>query len=443
MSVSWRQQLHERLEALEPLKTSGKVTKVVGLLVEGWLADSRVGAMCRITSPDARTQVPAEVVGFRSDSALLMPLDQLQGIAPGSSIECLGLQAEAELSPQLRGRVLDGLGRPLDGRPLPPSRVRRPIYAPAPGPLERPVPRKPLYLGVRAIDVCVTLAEGQRLGIVAGTGLGKSVLCGQIARFSQADVNVIALIGERGREVSAFIEQNLGQQGLERSVVVAVTGDRSPVERTRGAFLATAIAEYFMEQGLRVMLIMDSLTRVAMAQREIGLAVGEPPTTKGYPPSVLAILPRLVERAGLRAAKGSITALYTVLAEGNDLDDPVVDAARSVLDGHVVLSRELAARGQWPAVDILGSISRLMNDVVDERHRRLAEQLRALLADYQEIKELVQVGAYQRGNNARGDRALALIDRVWDFLKQSEDEFSSLPDSLDRLEALLMGKEQA
>ncbi|RLB57461.1 MAG: EscN/YscN/HrcN family type III secretion system ATPase [Deltaproteobacteria bacterium] len=429
--------LRRRLEQVDPVHLTGKVSKVVGLLVEGWLPDARVGAMCRIEPPDGQEPVAAEVVGFRREAALLMPLGPMQGVAPGSSISSQGLEARVGVGPGLQGRVVDGLGRPLDGMPPAPALEQRSIYNPAPNPLGRRPPRRPLSLGIKVIDTCLTCAEGQRMGIVAGTGLGKSVLCGIIGRHSQADVNVIALIGERGREVRQFLDRDLGQEGLARSVVVAVTGDRSPVERTRAAFLATTIAEYFRDQGRSVLLIMDSLTRVAMAQREVGLAVGEPPTSKGYPPSVLALLPRLVERAGTAAGRGSITALYTVLAEQDDMEDPVVDAARAVLDGHIVLSRQLASRGHWPAIDILASVSRLMNDVVDDEHRRLAAQVRSLIADYEEAKDLVHVGAYQRGSNPRIDRALEVIEELMAFTRQSDKEFYSLEESLQQLRTLL------
>lgn len=429
--------LRSRLQPAELLRVTGKVSKVVGLLVEGWLPGARVGAMCHIEPPDGRARVSAEVVGFRQEAVLLMPLGPMRGVAPGSTITSLGEQAQVGLSPQLRGRVIDGLGRPLDGLPAPSASERRSIYAAAPNPLSRRLPVRALSLGVKAIDTCLTCAEGQRLGIVAGTGLGKSVLCGIIGRHSSADVNVIALIGERGREVRQFLERDLGPEGLQRSVVVAVTGDRSPVERTRAAFLATTIAEYFRDRGQSVLLIMDSLTRVAMAQREVGLAIGEPPTTKGYPPSVLALLPRLVERAGPGDGAGSITALYTVLAEQDDLEDPVVDSARAVLDGHIVLSRSLAARGHWPAIDILASVSRLMNDVVDERQRHLASQVRSIIADYEDAKDLVHVGAYQRGSNPRIDRALEVIEDLMNFLRQREDEFVPMNQALEQLGGIL------
>ncbi len=429
--------LRSALDAIDPIRVAGKVTKVVGLMVEGWVPDARLGAMCSIRPEGDSLSVPAEVVGFRADTALLMPLGDMQGVAPGSSILPAKRQPTIDLGEGLLGRVIDGLGHPMDGKPPPLSNDKRTIYGSPPNPLLRQLISRPLSLGIKAIDAFVTCGEGQRLAIVAGSGVGKSVLMGMICRGSQADVNVVALIGERGREVRQFLERDLGPDGLARSVVVVATGDRSPVERTRGAFVATAIAEYFRDCGYKVLLTMDSLTRVAMAQREVGLAVGEPPTTKGYPPSVLGLLSRLVERAGPGVGKGSLTAIYTVLAESDDLDDPIVDAARAALDGHVVLSRQLASRGQYPAVDVLGSVSRLMNEIVDPVHLQMANELRSVLADYEEAKDLVHVGAYKQGSNKRFDRALSRIDALRDFLRQSAGELVSMDDALRQMRAVL------
>ncbi len=436
--------LNSALSVADPIQVAGKVTKVVGLMVEGWVPEARLGAMCFIRPEGDGSVVPAEVVGFRADTALLMPLGDVQGVAPGSSILPAKQQPTIDLGEGLLGRVIDGLGRPLDGLPPPLSDDKRTIYGSPPNPLLRQLISRPLSLGIKAIDAFVTCGEGQRLAIVAGSGVGKSVLMGMVCRGSQADVNVVALIGERGREVRQFLDRDLGKDGLSRSVVVVATGDRSPVERTRGAFVATAIAEYFRDRGLKVLLTMDSLTRVAMAQREVGLAVGEPPTTKGYPPSVLGLLSRLVERAGPGTGKGSLTAIYTVLAESDDLDDPIVDAARAALDGHVVLSRELASRGQYPAVDVLGSVSRLMNEVVDPVHLKMANELRSILADYEEAKDLVHVGAYKRGSNPRFDKALSRIDALREFLRQNARELVSLDETLRQMRAVLnepIGKE--
>lgn len=429
--------MKESIELAEPLQLAGKVSKVVGLLVEGWVPHARVGAVCNIHPDNSPRVVAAEVVGFRGEIALMMPLGDMQGVAPGSSIMPARDDAMVPVGACWLGRVIDGLGRPLDGKPPPIAEAQRPIYASPPNPLLRQLISRPISLGIKAIDACLTCGEGQRLGIVAGTGVGKSVLMGMICRNARADVNVIALIGERGREVRQFLEHDLGPEGLSRSVVVAATGDRSPVERTRGAFLATTLAEHFRDTGRKTLLTMDSLTRFAMAQREVGLAVGEPPTSKGYPPSVLTQLPRLVERAGPGAGSGSVTALYTVLAEADDLEDPVVDAARAALDGHIVLSRDIAQHGQYPAIDVLASVSRLMNDIVSPDQKKLATQLRAILADYEEVKDLVQVGAYVRGSNPRADMALDRINAVREFLSQSEKECVPMERTLEQMSMIL------
>lgn len=430
------------LSQVELVPVVGKVTQVVGLLVEGWVPGATVGAMCRIRPETGGEGVAAEVVGFRRESALLMPLGDMRGVAPGSSIFPGRSESSVAVGAALLGRVIDGMGRPLDRLPPPALTSQRPIHAAPPPPLRRSLIREPLSLGVRAIDACVTCGQGQRLAIVAGSGVGKSVLMGMLCRNSQAEVNVVALIGERGREVRQFIQDDLGAEGLRRSVVVVATADRSPVERIRAALVATAVAEHFRDAGQRVLLTMDSLTRVAMAQREIGLAIGEPPTTKGYPPSMLGVLPRLVERAGPGEGRGSITALYTVLAESDDLDDPVVDAARAALDGHIVLSRAIASRGHYPAIDVLRSISRLMNEIVSEEHRRLANEVRAILADYEEVKDLVHVGAYARGSNPKADRAIERIEAVQRFLAQGRMERFAMTETLEQLRRVLSQKEK-
>ncbi len=431
--------IRQSIAQSRPIQVAGKVTKVVGLLVEGWVPDARVGAMCIIRPGHGMPEVAAEIVGFRHDTALMMPLGDMQGVAPGSSIFPALDNASIGVGPDLMGRVLDGLGRPLDGRPAIIPESHRAIYAQPPNPMLRSVINRPLSLGIKAIDACLTCGDGQRMGIIAGSGVGKSVLLGMICRNTLADVNVVALVGERGREVRQFLEQDLGKEGLARSVVVVATGDRSPVERTRGAFLATAIAEYFRDKNKKVLLCMDSLTRFAMAQREVGLAIGEPPTTRGYPPSSLAWMPRLAERAGPGVGEGSITALYTVLAEADDLDDPIVDTARATLDGHIVLSRDIASRGHYPAVDILSSVSRLMNEIVAPEHRKLSAQVRSILADYEEAKDLVHVGAYMRGSNKKFDIALDRIEAVRSFLCQAQEERFSMQDSLRLLEQAIQG----
>ena len=429
--------LHQAIDQAEPIRIVGKVSQVVGLLVEGFVPGARVGAMCLIRPDNDDVGVAAEVVGFRKDTTLLMPLGDMQGVAPGSSILPAQIDASVPVGPDLMGRVIDGLGRPLDGLPPIVAESTRKIYGQPPNPLLRTLIETPLLLGIKSLDGTLTCGEGQRMGIVAGSGVGKSVLMGMICRNSQADVNVIALVGERGREVRQFLDRDLGPEGLSRSVVVVATGERSPVERTRAAFVATAIAEYFRDKGKKVLLTMDSLTRFAMAQREVGLAVGEPPTTKGYPPSAMTLLPRLLERAGPGVGAGSITALYTVLAEGDDLDDPIVDSSRAVLDGHIVLSRDIASRGQYPAVDVLKSVSRLMSHIVTPEHRELATQLRTILADYEDTKDLVHVGAYVRGSNPKFDRAIDCIEGVRVFLAQSEKERFSMDQTLQAMKKAL------
>jgi flagellum-specific ATP synthase len=410
-----------RLEQVPSFVRYGKVTQVVGLVVEATVPGVHVGSLCEIVAADGRP-ILAEVVGFRDETALLMPLGDVAGVRMGSAVRPRAQLPRVPVSEALLGRVLDGLGRPLDGRPLPPADATMPLYPQPLNPLSRKTIRDPMWLGIRAIDTLLTCGRGQRVGIFAGSGVGKSVLLGMMARNALSDVNVIALIGERGREVRAFIEQNLGPEGLARSVVVTATSDTSPLVRLRGAYLATAIAEFFRARGRHVLLMMDSVTRFAMAQREVGLAIGEPPTTRGYTPSVFGLLPRLLERAGTDAGEGSITGLYTVLVEADDMNDPIGDAVRSILDGHIVLSRPLAARNHYPAIDVLSSASRVMVDVVDKEHRQAAGQVRELLAVYRKAEDLINIGAYQKGANATIDRAVAQIDGINGMLRQEFDE---------------------
>jgi flagellum-specific ATP synthase len=385
----------------------------------------RIGDLCYLSAGPGQARVPAEVVGFRGDRLLLMPLGSMDGIGPGSLVQPTFQPHRVRAHSQLLGRVVNGMGQPIDGGEPIVEGDWLPLTASPPGPLERRRISEPLGTGVRAIDGLITCGKGQRVGIMSGSGVGKSKLMGMIARNTTADINVIALIGERGREVRDFIEDDLGPEGLARSVVVVATSDEPALLRIKGAFAATAIAEWFRGQGADVLLLMDSVTRFAMAQREVGLAVGEPPTTRGYPPSVYALLPRLLERAGT-SPEGSITGLYTVLVEADDLNDPVGDAVRSILDGHIALSRGLASRGHFPAIDVLESISRVMIDVTSAEHRALATEFRRVLATYRDAEDLVNIGAYAEGSNPAIDRALRLMPKMRTFLQQQLDESSDI-----------------
>lgn len=425
-----------RIREINPLKISGKVTQIVGLVVEGFCPASTVGTLCEIIPLGGGPKVPAEVVGFRNSKALLMPLGDLRGLGPGSLIRVVRDSATLPVGDELLGRVIDAMGEPLDNRPLKKFEQEFPLYAQPVSPMDRDQIVRALDLGVRSINGLLTCGQGQRMGIMAGSGVGKSVLLGMMAKHTRADVNVIALIGERGREVREFIERDLGAEGLARSVVVAATSDQSPLQRMRGAFVATTIAEYFCSQGKNVLLLMDSVTRFAMAMREVGLAIGEPPTTKGYTPSVFATLPKLLERAGSFSGKGTITGLYTVLVEGDDMNEPVADSVRSILDGHIVLSRDLAARNHYPCIDILNSASRVMRDIVSADHQRMAGNIREILATYREAEDLINIGAYTAGSNAKIDYAISRIEVITDFLRQGMDEVFTLEDSLAEMELL-------
>lgn len=429
------QGLLERVECCEPFAHYGRTNSVVGLVIHASGLDVSLGELCRVTSFTDSTTVLAEVVGFHESSVLLMPLGELEGVHPGSAVEPLGRSFGVDVGPGLLGRILNGLGEPMDGAGDIGPTERVPLVADPPNPLERDPIEEPLSTGVRAIDGLLTLGRGQRIGVFAGSGVGKSTLLGMIARNSSADVNVIALLGERGREVRDFIEQSLGPEGLARSVVIVATGDEAALVRARGALVATAIAEYFRDQGRHVLLMVDSITRVATAWREIGLAAGEPPTTKGYPPSVFASLPRLLERAG-NARRGSITGVYSVLVEGDDFTEPVADATRAILDGHIVLSRNLASAGHFPAIDILASKSRLSDRVVDATHRRAAATLLRLEAAYRDKEDLIAVGAYQQGTAPLVDVAITLRARTSSFLCQEAAAPSDLGDAKRLLLAL-------
>ena len=415
---------------------AGRTTRVVGLVIEATgLEDVALGELCRVTSLSDEHSVLAEVMGFHERGVLLMPLGDLGGIHPGSAVEPLGRSFGVDVGPGLLGRVLNGLGHPIDGKGDLGVTQRRSLQGEPPHPLEREIIRRPFETGVRAIDTMLTMGQGQRVGIFAGSGVGKSTLLGMIARQSSSDVNVIALLGERGREVRDFLENALKPEGLARSVVIVATGDEAALVQARGALVATAIAEHFRGQGANVLLMLDSITRVATAWRQIGLAAGEPPTTKGYPPSVFAALPRLLERAG-NGAEGGITGIYTVLVEGDDLNDPVADASRSILDGHVVLSRSLADAGHFPAIDVLASKSRVRDDLISEKHRTSAVTLSRVMAAYKEKEDLISVGAYQEGSNPDVDAALRLDRSIKSFLQQRPDERTPAADATEELNLL-------
>lgn len=430
-TTRWFGDLHRKIEPLGTIRQRGRIDQVIGLVIEAIGPNVSVGDRCTI--PSRRNgDVLAEVVGFRGNRVLMMPLGEMEGVSPGATVTACDEPFTVGVGPGLLGRVLDGLGQPIDGKGIVEIETRRPIHHSPPQPLSRQPIRKPLTTGIRSIDALLTCGKGQRFGVFSGSGVGKSILMGMIARYTSADINVIGLIGERGREVREFIEKDLGEEGLKRSVVIAVTSDQPALIRIKGGFAATAIAEYFRDQGLDVMLMMDSVTRLAMAQREVGLAVGEPPTTRGYTPSLFAMLPKLLERAGT-SARGSITGLYTVLVEGDDMNEPVADTVRSILDGHIVLSRKLASRGHYPAVDCLSSVSRVMSDVVSDEHLNAAREVKRLLAVYSEAEDLINIGAYEEGSNPEVDQAVSLIRPIRDFLRQSIDSGSSFDETVERL----------
>ncbi|MGI6544736.1 MAG: flagellar protein export ATPase FliI [Limnochordia bacterium] len=398
----------------------GLVKRVVGLTIEATGPCVSIGDTCFVEVGGGE-QVATEVVGFRDDRILMMPLGELTGIAPGAKVTSLAKPLSVPVGPELVGRVLNSLGEPIDGKGPLKCQATRPVHGRPPTPLDRQMIDTPLSVGVRAIDSLITCGKGQRVAIMAGSGVGKSSLLGMMARYTSAEINCIALIGERGREVREFIERDLGPEGLARSIVIVATSDEPALLRIRGAMVATTLAEYFRDQGCDVLLLMDSLTRFAMAQREIGLAIGEPPTTRGYTPSVFSLLPKLLERAG-PGEKGAVTGFYTVLVDGDDFTEPIADAVRSIVDGHIVLSRQLGERNHYPAIDVLASVSRVMSGIVDDKHRRAAGLLRDALATYRDAEDLVNVGAYKRGANARIDQALDAIDAVNAFLRQERDE---------------------
>ncbi len=411
----------------------GRVSQVVGLTIESVGPDVSVGHVCKLRATKHSEDIFAEVVGFKQNRILLMPLGNMSGIGPGSVVEAVDKPITVKISDELLGRVLDGLGRPMDGKPFIHGGDEHPVTNTPPDPLERNRIHDPLVLGVKAIDGLLTIGKGQRIGIFAGSGVGKSTLMGMIARNTQADINIIALIGERGREVKEFIEKDLGEEGLKRSVLVIATSDRPALVRLKAAEVATSIAEYFRAQGRDVLLLMDSLTRYAMAQREVGLAIGEPPVSRGYTPSVFALLPKLLERAG-NSAVGSITGMYTVLVDGDDLTEPVTDTARGILDGHIVLSRKIANKNHYPAIDVLASVSRVMSDVTTKEHRQTANMIKKAMAVYADAEDLINVGAYVKGSNADIDQAVSKHNAINDFLTQPVDSNFSFEETMKIME---------
>jgi len=424
----------ERLEKATPVQVRGRVKEVIGLLVKAVVPEAWIGEMCMIQNPGSSAPLKAEVVGFRDGDVLLMPLGELVNIGPHSEVIPTGNCLTVKVGDGLLGRVLNGLGEPMDAEFKGPLVCDEdfPVLGYPPDPLKRQRVTKPISLGVRAIDAVLTAGEGQRIGLFAAAGGGKSTLLGMIARNTEADVNVITLVGERGREVRDFIEHDLGPEGVRRSVIVCATSNESSLVRLKAAYVGTAIAEYFRNRGLKVLLMMDSVTRFARAQREIGLACGEPPARAGYTPSVFAELPKLLERAG-NSDKGSITAIYTVLVAGDDMNEPVADEVRSILDGHIILSRELAARNHYPAINILESASRVMSAVTDKPHRESAGTLRDTLATYRKNEDLILLGAYKTGTDERVDRAIGRIEEINSYLKQATDEKSNLAESVEQL----------
>ena len=405
------------VQKTEPFHICGKVKNITGLTIEVSGPEMRVGDLCYIASRDRKNLIPVEVVGFRNDHYLVMPLDEVQGLGPDYILIPTFQSRKVPVGDAFLGRVIDALGNPIDGKPFPKVNEKRSLYTNPPSAVFRPRITEPLATGIKSIDGCATCGKGQRVAILSGSGVGKSKLIGMIARNTSADINVIALVGERGKEVREFIDLDLGEEGIKRSVVVVATSHESALRRISAGFVATTIAEYFRDQGADVLLMMDSITRFAMAQREVGLSIGEPPTTKGYTPSVFSLLPRILERVGT-SEKGTITGFYTVLVEADDLNDPIGDAVRSITDGHISLSRNLASRGHYPAVDVLESISRSMIEVTSPEHRLLSNKIRNILATYRDAEDLVNIGAYVTGSNKEIDEALRLMPKIRKFLTQ-------------------------
>lgn len=426
----------DSIDTAEFIKYNGEITKVTGLTIESKGPQSNIGELCYIIPFNSNEPIMAEVVGFKEDKILLMPFGNMEGIGPGSKVIASGHSLQVKVGEELIGRILDGLGNPMDGKG-PISTIKQyPVFNTPPNPLERKRITEVIPLGVKAIDGLLTCGMGQRMGIFAGSGVGKSTLMGMIARNAKSDVNVIGLIGERGREVREFVENDLREEGLKNSVVIVATSDQPALVRMKGALLTTAIAEYFRDKGKNVMMLMDSLTRFAMAQREIGLAIGEPPVTRGFTPSVFSVLPKLLERAGT-SSTGSITGLYTVLVDGDDMNEPITDTVRGILDGHIVLDRKLANQNHYPAIDVLQSISRLMPSICTEEHVALSNEIKDILATYRESEDLINIGAYKMGTNSKIDRSIRIIDQINDFLKQEMLTNYSFDETIKILENII------
>jgi len=423
------------VEQADFIGVRGRVTQAVGTIIKASINGVRIGEICQLIDPDSNQIIPAEVIGFSKQEALLTPLSEMHGLSANTEVLATGRSHEITISENILGRVFNGLGEPIDGGEPIQQGERYPISGSPPNPLERALIETPMTTGVRAIDGLLTCGEGQRMGVFAAAGVGKSTLLSMITRNTDAEIIVIGLIGERGREVRSFIERDLGEEGMKRAIVVAATSDRPAMERVKAAYVATAIAEYFRDKGKRVLLLVDSVTRFARALREIGLAAGEPPARRGFPPTVFATLPKLLERAG-PAEKGAISAFYTVLVEGDDMTEPVADEVRSILDGHIILSRALAEAGHFPAIDVLASSSRLMNEIVSNEQLQNARRIRQLLAKYKEIELLVRIGEYQEGSDSLADCALRNIDLIQQFLKQHDDHPCSYADTLVELNTL-------
>lgn len=439
MGTPFYSKAKERVAEVESLRGFGSVRRVTGMVIEAICPPVFIGELCYLTNERLTSPLPCEVIAVQDKNALLMPFDYNDNVSVGTRVETTGHSFSLPICEGYLGRVVDGLGRPLDDLGNLPAGKPYPVNQAAPSPLERPTISKKITSGIKAIDAFLTWGKGQRLGVMSGSGVGKSTLFGMIARNASSDVNIIALIGERGREVKEFIERDLGVDGLKRSLVVAVPSNESPLLRVKGAQIAFSAAEYFRDQGKDVLLLMDSLTRYAYALREIGLSLGEPPTTRGYTPSVYAKIPQLCERAGI-TNKGSITALLTILVEGDDMNEPVADIARSVLDGHIVLSRKMATDGQYPPIDILESISRVMPQVTDTDHQSWAQWCRSIMATHRDSEDLINIGAYQVGNNAKIDQSIRYIEHIRSFLRQGVEEVSSFEDTMAGLRQIVEGQ---
>jgi len=440
IKINWHDYM-DTLNSLQPIQLAGKVVKVAGIIAEGHGPGLSVGSLCSVKDSQG-LDVQAEVIGFKDKRVIIMPFGEMRGIKPGSRIVDISKKPTVPVGKAYLGRVIDGLGRPIDDKGLIRGTTEYPIYGNTLNPLKREVISDVIDVGVRSINSLITMGKGQRIAIMSGSGVGKSVLMGMIAKNTDADVTVVGLIGERGREVREFVERSLGDDGLKKSIVIAATSDSPALVRIRGAYLATTIAEYFRDQGLDVILIMDSVTRFAMSLREVGLAAGEPPSAKGYTPSVFAQMPKLLERAGTIEGRGSITGIYNVLVEGDDMNEPIADSVRSIVDGHIVLSRTLAHRGHYPAVDVLASISRVMKDIITPEHRDNVNRLIKTLATYKEAEDLINIGAYVDGSDLEIDFAKKMIGKINSFLEQEIDEKITFTESLYQLNNLFAGSNQ-